>query len=147
MYTVHQLMLDRGVEAYSVTPGATVLNALQLMAEKNVGAVMVVERGKIMGIFSERDFARKSTRTGKCSLDARLADVMTQEMITIHPDQTLEECMSLMKRHHIRHLPVMSEGRLVGMVSMRDVLDAILSMKDSTIEDLKSYIFGEEYGR
>jgi CBS domain-containing protein len=147
MFNVRQLMKDKGDAAYAVSPQATVMEALTLMSEKNVGAVMVVEKDQIVGIFTERDFARKTIQKGKCYLDTRLGEIMTQSMITVDLDQSMDECMELMMKFHIRHLPVMAEGRLVGMVSMRDVVETILSLKESTIEDLRSYIFGEQYPR
>lgn len=145
MITVKQLMEQTGHDLCTILSDDTVFSALQLMAGENVGAVMVEDKGHIVGIFTERDYARKIILQGRCSLDTKLNEIMTHEMITVHPDQTLEECMTLMTKWHIRHLPVMSEGRLVGMISMRDVVQVILSMKDRQIEDLQSYIFGEEY--
>jgi CBS domain-containing protein len=148
MFTIRQILQERNdTEAWSVSPQAKVLEALQLMAEKNVGAVIVVEKGQMIGIFSERDFARKAIQKGKCSLESPVADAMTREMITILSEQTLEESLRVMTEHHIRHLPVMENGRLVGMVSMRDVMEAIISKKDSTIESLENYILGKEHPR
>lgn len=148
MYTIRQIMQDRSdTEAWSVSPQATVLEALQLLSEKNVGACLVVDKGQMIGIFSERDFARKAIQQGKCAMESPVADAMTREMITIHAEQTLEESLRVMTEHHIRHLPVMDNGRLVGMVSMRDVMEAIISKKDTTIESLENYILGKEYPR
>lgn len=148
MFTVKQLMQEKGdIGTYSISPQATVFEALKLMAERNVGAIAVVERGQMVGIFTERDYARKIILKGKCSLDTSLKDIMTTETITVQPETTLEECMALMSEWHIRHLPIMAEGRLVGMVSMRDVVQAILSKKDNTIENLENYILGEGYGK
>jgi len=138
-------MEETGHSLCAIGAEDTVFSALQLMAAENVGAVMVEDKGHIVGIFTERDYARKIILKGRCSLDTILTEIMTHEMITVHPDQTLEECMTLMTKWHIRHLPVMSGGSLVGMVSMRDVLQAILNMKEEQIEDLKNYIFGEEF--
>jgi CBS domain-containing protein len=138
-------MEETGHSLCSIGANETVFSALQLMAAENVGAVMVEDKGHIVGIFTERDYARKIILKGRCSLDTKLSEIMTHEMVTVHPDQTLEECMTLMSKWHIRHLPVMSEGSLVGMVSMRDVVQAILNMKEQQIEDLRQYIFGEEF--
>jgi CBS domain-containing protein len=138
-------MEDTGHSLCMISADDTVFSALQLMAAENVGAVMVESNDQIVGIFTERDYARKIILKGRCSLDTKLSEIMTHSMITVHPEQTLEECMALMTKWHIRHLPVMSEGRLVGMVSMRDVVQAILSMKEQQIEDLRSFIFGEQY--
>ena len=145
MITVRQLMEETGHSLCAIGSDDTVFSALQLMATENVGAVMVEDKGHIVGIFTERDYARKIILKGRCSLDTKLSEIMTHEMITVHPDQTLEECMTLMTKWHIRHLPVMSEGSLVGMVSMRDVVQSILNMKEEQIEDLRNYIFGEEF--
>lgn len=148
MVTVKQLLQAKSdSETYSISPEASVFEALQLMAEKNVGAVMVVEKGQMVGIFTERDYARKIVLKGKCSLETPLSEIMTSEMITVHPEQNLEDCMSLMTQYHIRHLPIMDNGRLVGMVSMRDLVEALLSKKDSTIENLENYILGQGYGK
>lgn len=148
MFTVRQLMQEKGdIGTYSIAPQATVYEALMLMADKNVGAIAVVDRGQMVGIFTERDYARKIVLKGKTSLETPLKDIMTSETITVLPETTLEECMALMTEWHIRHLPIMADGRLVGMVSMRDVVQAILSKKDSTIENLENYILGEGYGK
>ena len=145
MITVKQLMDELNLSICKIQADDTVFTALQQMAADNVGAVMVEDKGQIVGIFTERDYARKIILKGRCSLDTELSEIMTHEMITIHPDQTIEECMTLMTKWHIRHLPIMSEGKLIGMISMRDVVQAILSLKEQQIEDMKSYIFGDQY--
>jgi signal-transduction protein with cAMP-binding, CBS, and nucleotidyltransferase domain len=149
MLTVRQLLqLKKDESTYSVSPQASVYDALKMMAEKNVGAVMVVdENNQMIGIFTERDYARKIVLKGKTSLETPINEIMTSEMVTVNPDQTLEECMNLMTRWHIRHLPIMEKGRLIGMVSMRDVVEILLSMKEGTIASLENYILGEGYGR
>jgi signal-transduction protein with cAMP-binding, CBS, and nucleotidyltransferase domain len=149
MLTVKQLLqLKRDESTYSVSPQASVYDALKLMAEKNVGAVMVVdENNQMIGIFTERDYARKIVLKGKTSLETPIYEIMTSEMITVNPEQTLEECMNLMTKWHIRHLPIMENGRLSGMVSMRDVVEVLLSTKEGTIASLENYILGEGYGK
>ena len=148
MLTVKQLLQHKGSETYSVGPNNTVFDALTLMAEKNVGAVMVINaEGQMIGIFTERDYARKVIQKTKCSLETPVKEIMTSEMITVRPDHTLDECMELMTRWRIRHLPIMDEGRLTGMVSMRDVVDSILNAKEYDIEKLEHYILGTEYGK
>jgi len=149
MLTVKQLLqLKKDESTYSVSPQASVLDALKLMAEKNLGAVMVVdEKNQMIGIFTERDYARKIVLKGKTSLETPINEIMTSEMVTISPEQTLEECMNLMTKWHIRHLPILEKGRLIGMVSMRDVVEVLLSMKEGTIASLENYILGEGYGR
>lgn len=148
MITVQQLMqakVERG--ALSVNPDETVYQALKLMADHNVGAVMVVENEQMVGIFTERDYARKIILMGRCSLDTKISEIMTRELLTVHPDSSLEECMDLMAKWHIRHLPVLSEGRLIGIVSMRDVVQTIITNKEETIQDLQKYILGQGYTR
>jgi CBS domain-containing protein len=148
MITVQQLMLAKAeANALTVSPDETVYHALMLMANHNVGAVMVVDNGQMVGIFTERDYARKIILMGRCSLDTKIHEIMTREMITIHPETTLEECMGLMTKWHIRHLPILSEGRLIGIVSMRDVVQAIITKKEETIQDLEKYILGQGYTR
>jgi CBS domain-containing protein len=148
MITVQQLMLAKAeANALTVSPDETVYHALMLMANHNVGAVMVVDNGQMVGIFTERDYARKIILMGRCSLDTKIREIMTREMITIHPETTLEECMALMTKWHIRHLPILAEGHLIGIVSMRDVVQAIITKKEETIQDLEKYILGQGYTR
>jgi CBS domain-containing protein len=148
MITVRQLMeMHSGTASWSVSPKDSVYKALQLMAEKNVGAVLVVENGRMAGIFTERDYARKVILMGRTSLDTPVEDIMSKDMVTIDPEQTIEDCLALMSKHRIRHLPVMDRGRLVGMVSMRDVIDVIISGKQDTIDNLENFIMGKGYGR
>lgn len=146
--TVRQLMQAKGDnQTFYVSPNATVLDALEMMADKNVGAVMVVEDDEIVGIFTERDYARKLVLQGKTSLNTPIREAMTRNTVTVRPDHTLEECMALMSEWHIRHLPVMKDNKLIGMVSMRDVVEMIISLKDSTISKLENYILSEGYGK
>jgi CBS domain-containing protein len=148
MMTVRELLQVKNDEnTYSVSPETSVFDALKLMAEMNLGAVMVVDKGQMIGIFTERDYARKVVLKGKTSLETQIKDIMTSEMVTVQLDSTLDECMNLMVHWHIRHLPIMEEGRLVGMVSMRDVVETIIAMKQNTIDSLENYILGEGYAK
>jgi CBS domain-containing protein len=148
MITVQQLMQAKAeANALTVSPDESVYHALMLMANHNVGAVMVVENGQMVGIFTERDYARKIILMGRCSLDTKIREIMTREMVTIQPETSLEECMALMTKWHIRHLPILAEGRLIGIVSMRDVVQAIITKKEETIQDLEKYILGQGYTR
>ena len=147
MALVKHILEGKGDEVWSVAPNSTVYDALVMMAVKNVGALMVKDGDDFVGVFSERDYARKIILKGKTSLNTPLREIMTRETITVHPDTTIEESMELMTHWHIRHLPVMDEGRLVGMVSMRDIVEAIISLKDKTIEDLETYILSEGYAQ
>jgi len=148
MITVQQLMLARmDAGALTVSPDETVYHALVLMANHNTGAVMVVENDQMVGIFTERDYARKVILLGRCSLDTKIREIMTRELLTVNPETSIEECMALMSKWHIRHLPIMAEGRLIGIVSMRDVVEAMISKRDETIQDLEKYILGTGYAR
>jgi CBS domain-containing protein len=146
MITVKDLLNRSSGPTVLVSPTDTVYRALQLMAENNVGAVMICEENQMMGIFTERDYCRKIILMGRSSLNTPIQDIMTKKMITVKPEQSLEECMELMTRYHIRHLPVQEEENLVGVVSMRDVMEMIISSKQSRIDQLESYILGNDYG-
>ena len=147
MITVKDL-LKKGIgSTVVVSPTDTVFRALQLMAENNVGSVIVSDGGQMVGIFTERDYCRKIILMGRSSLNTPMDEIMTKNMITVQPSQTLEECLALMTRYHIRHLPVEEGGKLVGVVSMRHVMEMIISMKEDRIERLENYILGTEYQR
>lgn len=146
MITVKDLLNRSSGSTVLVSPTDTVYRALQLMAENNVGAVMICEENQMQGIFTERDYCRKIILMGRSSLNTPIQDIMTKKMITVKPQQSLEECMELMTRYHIRHLPVEEDEKLVGVVSMRDVMDTIISTKQSRIDQLESYILGNDYG-
>ncbi|MCX7916239.1 MAG: CBS domain-containing protein, partial [Verrucomicrobiae bacterium] len=121
---------------------ATVYEALQLMAEKNIGAVVVLEQGRVVGIFSERDYARKVVLQGKASRTTTVGEVMTRDVLHAKPEDSIEDCMSLMTAKRHRHLPVMEGDRLIGLVSIGDVVKAIISDRELTIRELERYITG-----
>lgn len=146
MITVKDLLNSSSGPTVLVSPTDTVYRALQLMAENNVGAVMICEENQMQGIFTERDYCRKIILMGRSSLNTPIQDIMTKKMITVKPEQSLKECMELMTRYHIRHLPVQEDEKLVGVVSMRDVMEMIISSKQSRIDQLESYILGNDYG-
>ncbi|WP_461093487.1 CBS domain-containing protein [Spirosoma gilvum] len=140
---IRQILQGKSINAlYSVSSDQTVLSALELMAEKNIGAVLVVDKGALTGIFSERDYARKIILKGRHSDDTTIADVMTANVITIGPDQSLEQCMQIMSDKHIRHLPVMDQDELIGIISINDVVTAIIRDQKTRIDSLESYISG-----
>lgn len=147
MITVKDLMKIGIGSTVVISPTDTVYRALQLMAENNVGSVVVCNDGQMVGIFTERDYCRKVILMGRSSLNTPLHEIMTKDMITVRPNQTLEECLKLMSKYHIRHLPVEDGGKLVGVVSMRDVMEMIISMKEDRIERLENYILGTDYNR
>lgn len=144
MKIVRDILRAKGDQpVWTVEPGATVYDALSLMAEKNIGAVLVVEAGNLVGILSERDYARKVILKGRMSKDTPVRDIMTETVATVTPYRTVEECMALMTDKRIRHLPVFDEGRLIGVVSIGDVVKAQIADKEFMIEQLTDYISGK----
>jgi CBS domain-containing protein len=127
---------------WSAKPEMLVYDALQIMAEKNVGALLVLNEGRLVGIFSERDYARKVVLKGVSSHKITVRDVMTAEVISVTPEQSIEDCMALMTNKHFRHLPVLENNTLVGMISIGDVVKAIISQHEETIKHLENYITG-----
>ena len=127
---------------YRIAPDASVYDALRLMADKNIGAVLVEEQGKIVGILSERDYARKIVLMDRSSKQTAVRDIMTSSVMCARPDQTNEECMKLMTDNRLRHLPVLENGRLLGLVSIGDLVKDIISEQQFTIEQLQHYIQG-----
>jgi len=142
MTTVAQLLQDKVRAVWMVAPDATVYDALSLMAAKNVGALVVVEGARVVGILSERDYARKVILKGKFSKDTRVREIMTEKVYFVRPEQTIEECMAVMTAEHIRHLPVLTDDRLTGIVSIGDVVRVIISDKEFLIKQLEHYITG-----
>jgi CBS domain-containing protein len=133
-------MLRGKSEIYSVGPSDTVLDALRMMADKNIGAVIVRSDEKIQGIFSERDYARKVILLGKTSRETLVSEIMTTQVICVEPGWTAEQCMALMTERHIRHLPVVDQGRLMGVISIGDVVRAVVDEQQFTIDSLQRYI-------
>ena len=146
MATVKQLMSAKsdGVN-YFVASTDTVLKALAIMADANISAVMVTENDKIVGIFTERDYSRKGEIKGLSAKSTLVRDLMTEKMITVTPETSMDQCMGLMQQYRIRHLPVIQNDTVVGIVSMRDVVDTILSDRESTIKGLENYILGSGF--
>ena len=140
MKTLKQLLEAKGRNVYSITPDARVFDALKLMADKSVGALIVIEGGRIVGILSERDYARKVILHGKSSHDLQVREIMTSSVVTVHPGQTVEECMALMTEKRIRHLPVTEGERLIGVLSIGDLVKEVIAEQRQTIEQLESYI-------
>jgi CBS domain-containing protein len=138
--TIGSILGRKGGRVWSVAPEATVYDAIVLMAAKGVGAVLVVSEGRLIGIASERDYARKVVLQGRSSKDTEVREIMTDDLITAAPENTVEECMSLMTRHRVRHLPVLEKGELVGIVSIGDLVNAIIADQAETIEHLHTYI-------
>ena len=142
MKSVEKVLRTKGSEAWHIAPQATVYEALQLMAEKEVGAILVLEEGEVVGIFTERDYARKLILKGKFSKDTAVRELMTQDVLYVEPQNTIEDCMVLMTKNRVRHLPVMDNGKLAGIVSLGDMVKHIISEQESTIAQLEKYITG-----
>jgi CBS domain-containing protein len=140
MKTLKQLLEAKGREVHTVAPEARVFDALKLMADKSVGALIVIEGGRIAGVISERDYARKVILHGKSSHELQVRDIMTSNVITVHPGQTVEECMALMTEKRIRHLPVTEGERLIGVLSIGDLVKEVIAEQQQTIRQLESYI-------
>jgi CBS domain-containing protein len=147
MPTVKDLLKGRSErEIWSLTPEMTVLQALQAMADHNVGAMPVLEGDCLLGVFSERDYARKIVLKGRHSNDTPVREVMSREVVTVGPDETLDNCMRLMSEKHVRHLPVVEGCKLVGHVSIRDLLQWMIDTQRSQIHNLQNFIEGTGYG-
>jgi len=141
--TVDSILQHKGHEVWSVTPSHTVFEAIQLMADKNVGALLVVEEGRPVGVVSERDYARKVALQGKHSRETTVRDITSGRLITVTRGQTIADCMRLMTEHRIRHLPVVEAGAILGLISIGDLVNWIISSQNATIDQLRSYISGE----
>ena len=140
MRTVKQLLESKAPGVVTIAPRASVFEALKLMADRDVGAVVVVDEGRLVGVLSERDYARKVILHNKSSREIFVSDIMTARVLFVHPGQTVDECMALMTDRHIRHLPVLDGDRLIGVLSIGDLVKSTLSEQDFTIQNLESYI-------
>jgi CBS domain-containing protein len=142
MMTVRQVLKRKPPGVWTVGPEASVYEALTLMAEMNIGAVLVIEDETLLGIFSERDYARKVILMGRSSRETTVGELMSHPVVSVNPDTPIEACMALMTERHFRHLPVVEEGRLIGIVSIGDIGKAIIADQRIAIHDLESYITG-----
>ncbi len=140
MKTAGDIIRKKGSHVWSVTPDTTVYDTLRLMAEKEIGAVVVLEAGQPVGIFSERDYARQVILKGRTSKDTPVRDVMASRVVFVRPEQSIEDCMALMTDKRVRHLPVLQQGALGGMISIGDVVKEMISEKEFIIEQLANYI-------
>jgi CBS domain-containing protein len=138
--TITWILKNKSGAIWSIAPDATVYDALALLAEKEVGALLVLSAGKLVGIISERDYARKIILQGRGSRDTTVQEIMTGTMFTVTPADTVEECMRIVTHHHVRHLPVLDQGKLVGLISIGDLVNAIISEQARTIDHLHTYI-------
>ena len=142
MKTVRDVLKAKGGVVFAAEPDDTVYSALTTMAEQNIGALLVREGARVVGVFSERDYARQVILKGKASKDTPIRDVMTTRVVFVRPEQNIEECMALMTDKHIRHLPVLDGDTLIGLVSIGDVVKAVISEKEFLIAQLEHYISG-----
>jgi CBS domain-containing protein len=147
MTTVRKLLDEKpGAAIYTVDSTASVLQALKAMAKANTGAILVSESGKIIGIFTERDYARQGEIKGRTAKDTVVSEVMTRQMVLVKPETTLQECAELMGKYKIRHLPVLDKENIVGVISIRRLAEGLLDEQKSTIVGLENYITGSGYG-
>lgn len=142
MKTVRQLLESKGSQVISVTPDTPVFQALKVMAQKDIGAVLVLQSGRLIGIMSERDYARKVILQGKSSHDTPVRDIMTERVVYARPEQTVPQCMALMTDKRVRHLPVMEGDRLLGVLSIGDLVKETISEQEFIIRQLENYIHG-----
>jgi len=140
--TIEVILNNKARAIWSVSPDATVYDAIALMAEKNVGALLVMESDQLVGIISERDYSRKVMLKGKTSRNSFVREIMTTELTTAHPRETVQECLQFMTDKHIRHLPVLADGKLLGVISIGDLVKHVISAQSATLEQLKDYIAG-----
>ena len=142
MATVQSILDTKGSIIFTITPDTTVYHALELMVEKNVSALLVMESDKLAGIFTERDYARKVVLKGKKSKETQVAEIMTSNLITVTSASSIDECMQLMTGKYIRHLPVVDDGKLAGIISIGDVVRCIIQEQKSIIGHMEQYIAG-----
>ena len=140
MHTLRQLLGSKTPEVYAVAPGDSVIDAIRLMAEKGVGAVLVMEGARLVGIVSERDYARKIVLHGRSSSDTAVRDIMTANVVTVGPQHTVEHCMQVVTEHRIRHLPVVEGGEVIGVISIGDLVKAVIEDQKVQLDELQRYI-------
>lgn len=140
MRPIHELLKNREASVWSLTPQMSVFDALKQLAEHDVGAMMVMDGGKLVGVFSERDYTRKIALAGKASKETSVRDIMTANVLTVTAQTRTKDCMALMSQKKIRHLPVLDGDKVLGMISIRDIMDDIINDHELTISQLQSYI-------
>ena len=139
---IREILTYKGDTVWSITPESTVLEAIQMMADKNVGALLVAQEGRLLGVLSERDYTRKIALKGRSSKDTPVRDILSGHVVSVTPEHTVEECLRLMTEHRIRHLPVMEGVKILGVISIGDLVNWIISAQSSTIQQLEAYITG-----
>jgi CBS domain-containing protein len=142
MKTVRDILREKGTQVYATSPDASVYDALQLMADKNIGALIVFEGDRMVGLISERDYARKIVLKNKFSRETAVSEIMSRDVVTVSPDRNLEECMEVITARRVRHLPVVEDDRVLGIISIGDIVKGIIEHKEFVIEQLEYYIKG-----
>jgi len=146
--TIRQLLRVKGSDVWHIKPEATVYEALEIMAEKDIGALLVLDKANsLIGIFSERDYARKVVLKGKSSKETTVHEMMTSEVIYVGPETTIEDCMTLITAKRVRHLPVLENNQVIGIVTIGDVVNKVISTQEFTINELEKYITGHAFGK
>ena len=143
MKIIKDILSTKGHEVYTISPDGTVYEALSLMAERNVGALVILEGETMVGLISERDYARKIVLKGRLSKDTPVSEIMTRDPVTVTLDHDLEQCMEVMTNERVRHLPVLEQGRLIGIISIGDVVKGIIDHKEFIIQEMQKYIKGQ----
>lgn len=139
---ISEILANKGGQVWSVAPETTVLDAIKMMADKNVGALLVTRDGRLTGIISERDYTRNVVLKGRSSKDTTVREIISGKVVSVSPDHTVEDCMRLMTEHRIRHLPVVQGGKIIGVISIGDLVNTIISSQNSAIQQLETYITG-----
>jgi CBS domain-containing protein len=140
--SINEILEHKGSTVWTIAPDATVFEAIQMMSDKNIGAVLVTEREKLIGIISERDYTRKVAIKGKSSKELKVRDIITDRVLSVTPNHTVEECLRLMTERRVRHLPVLDGEKIIGLVSIGDLVNWIISAQSTTIQQLETYISG-----
>lgn len=140
--SISDILANKGSQVWSVPPESTVLDAIKMMADKNVGALLVTKEGRLAGVISERDYTRNVVLKGRSSKDTTVREIISGKVISVSPDHTVEECMRLMTEHRVRHLPVLEGSRILGVISIGDLVNSIISSQNSAIQQLETYITG-----
>jgi signal-transduction protein with cAMP-binding, CBS, and nucleotidyltransferase domain len=143
---IREILAQKPGPVWSISPEATVLEAIQLMADKNIGALLVMEGDRLIGVMSERDYARRVLLKGRSSRDTKVREIASIPALSVTPSHTVEECMRLMTEHRVRHLPVLEEGKVVGIVSIGDLVNWVITAQNATIQQLQTYITGIQPG-
>jgi CBS domain-containing protein len=146
MVTVRNILDKKGYDFFSISPDKTVFEALKILADKDIGALLVMQGDQLLGIFSERDYARKLILKGVFSKESKVGDVMTKDLVVASPETDIFKCMQIMTEHKFRHLPIVDNTKLIGIVSIGDIVNAIIHSQEAVINDLESYIKGGGYG-